>query len=183
MRFVPLALKGAFLIEPELKEDSRGAFARTFCIEEFGEQGLETVFVQHNQSWNLKKGTLRGLHYQNPPFAEAKYLRVLRGAIWDVIVDIRKGSPTFKQYVSVELSEDNHAGLYMPPGFAHGFLTTEDDTEIIYMHSALYKPGFEAGFRWDDPGLGIEWPSAPLILSEKDAGYADAAAAFEGLVI
>lgn len=178
---MPLALAGAYLIEPELREDSRGAFARTFCVKEFAAYGLETVFVQNNQSWNAKKGTLRGLHCQHPPFAEAKYLRVVRGAICDVIVDIRQGSATFMQHVVVELTAVNHLGIYIPAGFAHGFVTLEDTTELVYMHSALYKPGYEAGFRWDDPAFNIAWPVKPTYLSDKDLVYPYIDSTFKGL--
>jgi len=182
MKFTPLSLSGVFTIEPELREDERGAFARTFCVDEFAARGLETQFVQANQSWNTKRNTLRGLHFQYPPFAEVKFLRCIVGSVWDVIIDIRKGSPTFLQHLAVELSAKNKVGLYIPAGFAHGFITLEDDTELIYMHSNTYAPGHEGGFRWDDPALGIQWPNKPVLMSEKDESY-PLVIDFEGIVI
>ena len=182
MKFTPLSLSGVFTIEPELREDERGAFARTFCVDEFAARGLETQFVQANQSWNTKRYTLRGLHFQYPPFAEVKFLRCIVGSVWDVIIDIRKGSPTFLQHLAVELSAKNKVGLYIPAGFAHGFITLEDDTELIYMHSNTYAPGHEGGFRWDDPALGILWPNKPDVMSEKDESY-PLISDFEGIVI
>jgi len=182
MKFTPLSLSGVFTIEPELREDARGAFARTFCVDEFAARGLETQFVQANQSWNTKRNTLRGLHFQYPPFAEVKFLRCIVGSVWDVIIDIRKGSPTFLQHLAVELSAKNKVGLYIPAGFAHGFITLEDDTELIYMHSNTYAPGHEGGFRWDDPALGIQWPNKPVLMSEKDESD-PLVIDFEGIVI
>ena len=183
MRFAPLPLAGAWTITAELRPDERGAFARTFCQDEFAAHGLETVYPQSNQSWNLKKGTMRGMHYQHPPHAEVKYIRCLRGAVLDVIVDIRTGSPTFLQNMGVELSADNHVGIYVPGGFAHGFITLVDNTELAYMHTARYAPGAEGGLRWDDPALGIEWPIAPVVMSEKDEVYGWIEEGFVGILV
>jgi dTDP-4-dehydrorhamnose 3,5-epimerase len=181
MRFSPLPLSGAYTITPEIRSDSRGAFARTFCADEFAEAGLESTFVQSNQSWNAKRGTLRGMHFQHPPFAEAKYIRCIQGAVYDVIIDIRQGSPTFLQHVGVELSEANHVGIYVPPGFAHGFITLADNSNLVYMHTAKYAPGSEGGLNWADAKLGIEWPLSPSVMSEKDVLYPFLTDAFIGV--
>lgn len=181
MIFTPLPLAGACTVTLELRPDPRGAFARTFCVDEFAAAGLVSEYVQSNQSWNLKRGTLRGMHFQHPPFAEVKYIRCIRGAVWDVIIDIRQGSPTFLQHVGVELSAANHVGIYVPAGFAHGFITLEDDTELVYMHSARYAPGSEGGFRYDDPRLGIAWPTQPEVMSDKDKVYPLLDGSFTGI--
>ena len=174
MIFRETKLKGAFIIEPERLEDERGLFARTFCEEEFKAHGLNSRVVQCNISFNKKKGTLRGMHYQVAPHEEAKLVRCTRGAIYDVIVDLRPDSPTFKQWVAVELTADNHRMLYIPEGFAHGFQTLEDNTEVFYQMSELYHPESARGVRWDDPVFGIEWPKIHhRIVSEIDQGYAD----------
>ena len=174
MIFRETKLKGAFIIEPERLEDERGLFARTFCEEEFKAHGLNSRVVQCNISFNKKKGTLRGMHYQVAPHEEAKLVRCTRGAIYDVIVDLRPDSPTFKQWVAVELTADNHRMLYIPEGFAHGFQTLEDNTEVFYQMSELYHPESARGVRWDDPVFGIEWPKIHhRIVSEIDQRYAD----------
>ena len=127
--------------------------------------------MQINQSQNARRGTLRGLHYQHPPMAEAKYIRCIRGAVYDVIVDIRKGSPTLMQHAGVELSAQNQQGIYVPHGFAHGFITLQDDTELVYHHTEYYAPGHEGGLRYNDPALGIKWPLTPTVMSAKDPLY------------
>lgn len=171
MIFTPTRLRGAVVIEPERREDDRGFFARVYCEREFREHGLTPNVSQTNISWNPRRGTLRGMHYQLPPHAEAKLVRCTRGAIFDVIVDLRPGSPTHREWVGVELNEDNRRMLFVPEGFAHGFVTLRDDTEITYQVSEFYTPGAERGLRWDDPGLGIEWPIEPLVVSDKDRGW------------
>lgn len=170
--FTETKLKGAFIIEPERLEDGRGFFARTFCQEEFKVHGLNPRVVQCNISFNKKKGTLRGMHYQVAPHKEAKLVRCTRGAIYDVIVDLRPDSPTLKQWVAVELTADNRRMFYIPEGFAHGFLTLEDDTEVFYQMSEFYHPECARAVRWDDPAFGIKWPTAgQRIISAKDRGY------------
>lgn len=169
MIFTELALKGAFLIEPERLEDERGFFARTFCVAEFAAHGLIPTVAQCNVSYNRRRGTLRGLHYQAPPHAEAKLVRCTAGAAFDVIVDLRAGSPTRGRWLGVELSAQNRRMLYIPEGFAHGFQTVADDTELFYQISKAHVPQGERGIRWDDPGLAIEWPApADRIISHRD---------------
>lgn len=154
----PTALTDVKLFHPQLFEDERGCFMETYTRSAFEKLGVAGVFVQDNQSLSREAGTLRGLHYQQPPFAQDKLVRCIRGRIWDVAVDIRRSSPTFRKWVGVELSAENHAQLYIPAGFAHAFLTLEPDTEVVYKVSAEYSPGHDAGIRWDDPDLGIDWP-------------------------
>jgi dTDP-4-dehydrorhamnose 3,5-epimerase len=169
MIFKSTPLVGAFIIDPELIEDDRGFFARTFCRREFEEHGLNPNLVQCNISFNKLKSTLRGMHYQIPPHAEVKLVRCTAGAIYDVIVDIRKESPTFKKWFGEELSEKNHRMLYVPEGFAHGYQTLADDTEVTYQVSAFYHAESERGVSWNDPAFGIEWPLPITALSSKDA--------------
>ncbi len=171
MRFSPTRLQGAFLVEPEPHEDSRGFFARTFCAREFGEHSLVNSFVQCSTSLNLKKGTLRGLHYQIPPAAEAKLVRCTAGAIWDVIVDLRSNSPTRGQYLGVELTARNRRSLYIPALFAHGFQSLEDNAEVFYQISEFYVPDTARGIRFNDPNLAIPWPLPVAAISEKDANW------------
>lgn len=174
MIFAETKLKGAYIIEPERLEDERGFFARTFCQEEFAAHGLRTRFVQCSISFNKKKGTLRGMHYQVAPHEEAKLVRCTMGAIYDVIIDLRPGSPTFTQWVAVELTAQNRKMLYIPEGLAHGFQTLEDDTEVFYQMSEFYHPECARGVRWDDPVFGIKWPKIHhRIVSEIDQRYAD----------
>jgi dTDP-4-dehydrorhamnose 3,5-epimerase len=169
MKFTKTGLDGAFVIEIEPRLDERGFFARAWCRREFEEAGIRSSFVQANLAASNRKGTLRGLHYQMPPHAEAKLLRCIRGAVFDVMVDLRRASPTFRQWAGVELTADNHKMVYIPEGFAHGYLSLEDDTEVLYYVSAFYAPDAEGGCRWDDPALGIQWPRlSSYILSEKD---------------
>lgn len=171
MIFTETSLPGAYVIEPELQQDERGVFARTFCSREFAEYGLNPNLVQCNISFNRNRGTLRGMHFQAPPHEEAKLVRCTLGAIYDVIVDIRPQSPTFRQWLGVELSAANRKMLYIPEGLAHGFLTLEDDTEVFYQMSEFYHPECARGIRWDDPVFGIRWPDAPRVISAKDQQY------------
>ena len=169
MVFTALSLRGAFLIEPERHEDERGFFARTFCTEEFAAHGIKVSVVQCNVAYNRRRGTLRGLHYQRPPNEEAKLIRCPRGAIFDVIVDLRPESPTFKRWVAFELRADNGRMMWVPEGFAHGFQTFVDDTEVFYQMSTPYAAQDAAGVRWDDPALAIEWPKvSDRIISSRD---------------
>lgn len=174
MIFTPLELEGAFLVDLEPHPDERGFFARAWCREEFEAHGLNNALVQCNLSFNHLRGTLRGMHYQRAPHAEAKLVRCTRGAILDVIVDLRPGSPTHARWLGVELTEENRSALYVPEGFAHGYQTLTDGTETLYQVSAAYAPGAEGGVRWDDPAFGIEWPDAdPRIVSDKDRAWPD----------
>lgn len=172
MKFEPTPLAGAMLIEIERIEDERGFFARSFCQDEFRRHGLEPVMVQCNVSWNRRRGTLRGLHYQAAPHEEAKVVRCARGAIWDVIVDLRENSPTRFQWFGVDLTGQSHRALYVPKGFAHGFQALADDTEVQYQMSESYHADQARGVRWDDPKLAIHWPLPDPILSERDRSYA-----------
>ena len=171
MRFEETALAGAFVIDLERREDDRGFFARTYCQREFEEHGLNPAVAQCNLSYSRRSGTLRGMHYQTGDAAEAKLVRCIRGAIHDVIVDLREGSPTYLKHFGVDLSARNHRALYVPEGFAHGFLSLMDDTEIAYQVSTFYAPGQERGLRYDDPALGIPWPAEITSISEKDASW------------
>jgi dTDP-4-dehydrorhamnose 3,5-epimerase len=168
MRFIATELIGAYIVEPEPHQDSRGLFARTFCAQEFREHSLVDTFVQCNTSWNARKGTLRGLHYQLPPSSEIKLVRCTAGALWDVIVDLRPDSPTYLQHVGVELTAKNRRALYIPEMFAHGFQTLEDDTEVFYQMSEFYAPKSARGLRFDDPKLAIKWPLPAISISDQD---------------
>ncbi len=169
MIFQELSLKGAYLIKPEVHSDERGFFARSFCKQEFQAQGLVTDYVQNNISYNKKKGTLRGMHYQLSPHQETKLVRCSRGAIYDVIVDIRQNSTSYRQWQGIELTQDNCHLLYVPEGFAHGFLTLEDHSEVFYQMSALYQSDFSRTMSWNMSKVNIKWPLQPTIISEKDA--------------
>ena len=158
MKFHPTPLPGAYTIELEKRGDDRGFFARFFCEKEFAGAGLETRFVQINNSLTGVKGALRGLHYQLPPAAEVKVVRAVRGALWDVIVDLRPDSPTYRRWFGAELNEDNRLMMYAPRGFPHGFVTLSDNVEALYLVSAFYTPSAERGLRWNDPAIGIDWP-------------------------
>lgn len=157
MIFTETELKGAFIIEIDPHEDERGFFARSWCENEFKEHGLNPRLAQCNISFNKKRGTLRGMHYQAEPYPEAKLVRCTMGAIYDVIIDLRKDSPTFKRWAAVELTAQNRRALYVPEGFAHGFQTLEDNTEVFYQMSEFYHPECARGVRWDDPAFGVEW--------------------------
>ncbi len=168
MKFDELPLKGAFLIRLETIDDSRGFFSRLFCENEFSMAGLKSIWVQINNSFTKKAGTLRGLHYQVPPKTETKVIRCTSGAIWDVIVDLRKDSSTYGKWFGVELSAQNRLMLYVPDGFAHGFLTLEDNSEVIYLVSEFYSSKCERGLLWNDGLVGINWPKKPILVSDKD---------------
>lgn len=173
MIFVVTQLPGAFRIDLERREDARGFFARTFCAREFAARGLASRFVQVNDSLAVERGTLRGLHYQLPPRQETKLVRCLRGAIWDVIVDLRPASPDFGRWMGTELTDRDRRMLYVPKGFAHGFVTLEPDTEVLYLVDEFHAPECERGIRWNDPRFGIRWPLEPRVISEKDRSHPD----------
>ena len=168
MIFTETKLKGAFIIDIERREDSRGFFARAFCQNEFKAQGLKPIIAQANVAFNHLKGTMRGMHFQFPPAAETKFVRCTRGAILDIIVDLRPESPTYLDYVAVELSEDNYRGLYVPERFAHGYQALRDKTETSYQVGEFYTPGAESGLSYRDPRLGLEWPLPVSVISQKD---------------
>lgn len=180
MKFHETPLLGAYLIELEKRGDDRGFFARFFCKQEFAAAGLETDFVQVNNSLSARKGTLRGLHYQLPPAGEVKLVRAVKGALFDVIVDLRGGSPTFGKWFGAELNSDNRTMMYVPRGFAHAFITLTDDVEALYMVSAYYSPENERGLRYDDPALDIQWPLLPVEISDKDTKWPDLNPEFHG---
>jgi dTDP-4-dehydrorhamnose 3,5-epimerase len=171
MKFYETKLNGAFIIELEKNEDERGFFARTWDKKEMQEFGFNTNLVQCNVSFNKIKGTLRGMHYQIAPYQEAKFVRCTRGKIFDVIIDLRPNSQTFKQWFSTEIDEKNHKMIYVPECFAHGFQTLEDNTEIFYQMSEYYMPEYAKGIRWDEKTFDIKWPINPKIISEKDLTY------------
>lgn len=169
MIFTPLPLAGAYLIEPERHEDERGFFARVWCFREFTAYGLKTDFVQSSISCNRRRGTLRGLHYQEAPHAETKLVRCTQGAAFDVLVDLRPDSPSFKRWHACELTAENRAAVYIPEGFAHGFQTLSPDTELLYSIFPYYEPGASHGVRWNDPTLEIAWPlNPPPVISDRD---------------
>ena len=169
MIFSETKLKGAFIIELEKNRDRRGFFARTWNKKEFEKRGLNSKLVQCSISFNKKKGTLRGMHYQITPYQEVKLVRCTRGSIFDVIIDLRPKSKTFRQWLGVKLSDKNNKILYVPEGFAHGFQTLEDNTEVFYQMSQEYMPKYARGLRWDDPSLQISWPLRTRVISRKDS--------------
>lgn len=171
MKFTESPLAGAYVVELEHIEDDRGYFARGFCAQEFTSIGLKPEVMQANISFNHRKGTLRGLHFQSAPAAEAKFIRCTQGGIYDVIVDTRRDSPTFMQHFGIELTADNNKALYIPELFAHGYQTLTDNTQVFYQVSEFYTPSKEGGYRYDDPQLGIHWPVAITTISEKDATW------------
>jgi len=172
--FEKTKLKGAYIIKLEKLKDERGFFARSFCKREFEQHGLNTNVVQYNLSFSKKKGTLRGMHYQIKPHQETKLINCVRGAIYDVIIDLRPNSTTYKKWLSLELSVDDYKMIYVPEGFAHGFQTLEDNTAVYYLVSEFYTPEYERGVRWNDPMFNITWPDAvPTVISEKDKSYED----------
>jgi dTDP-4-dehydrorhamnose 3,5-epimerase len=167
--FRETALAGVWIVEPEPVTDRRGFFARTWCRREFAARGLDPALAQCSVSYNTRRGTVRGLHFQAAPHAEAKLVRCTRGAIHDVAVDVRHGSPTFGRWVAAELTADNHSMLYVPEGVAHGFQTLTDEAEVFYQISAFHEPDAARGVRWDDPTVGVAWPVAEVTVSERDA--------------
>ena len=176
MRFEATKIPGVVVVEPERLEDERGFFARVWCRRELAEHGLCPELAQCSISWNRRRGTLRGMHFQAAPHAEAKLVRATRGAIFDVAVDLRPDSPTFRRWFGCELSESNRRMLYIPEGLAHGFLTLAEETEVFYQISEFHHPGAARGVRFDDPAFAIEWPERPVVISERDRAYPD----FEG---
>jgi dTDP-4-dehydrorhamnose 3,5-epimerase len=173
MRFAELPLVGAFVVSPERHDDARGWFARTFCRDEFAAHGLIGDFIQCSASFNARRGTLRGMHYQRTPFEEPKLVRCTAGRIFDVAIDLRSGSPTYCGWVGVELSRERRTALLIPAGCAHGFLTLEDEAEVFYMMGEVFHPEAAAGVRWNDPAFGIEWPLAPTTMADRDASWPD----------
>jgi len=173
MKFHPTPLAGAYTIELEKRGDDRGFFARFFCVKEFEALGLDPKIVQINNSLSRIQGTLRGLHYQLSPKAETKIVRCIRGALYDVILDLREGSPTFGQWFGAELTAENRTMMYVPKGFAHGFITLQPDTEAFYLATEFYGPDRERCVRWNDPKFGIKWPAEPVVISDKDKATPD----------
>jgi dTDP-4-dehydrorhamnose 3,5-epimerase len=173
MIFTPTPIAGAYLVELEKRGDERGFFARLFCEREFGTAGLPNRFVQINDSRSAQQGTLRGMHYQLAPKAETKLVRCIHGALYDVVLDVRKGSPTFGQSFGAELDAENRRMMLVPKGCAHGFITLAPDTEAFYLVDEFYAPELERGVRWDDPRFAIRWPLAPAVLSDKDRAHRD----------
>jgi dTDP-4-dehydrorhamnose 3,5-epimerase len=173
MIFSETKLAGAYVIEPEQLEDERGFFARLWSEQDFAERGLVPHFIESNTSFSRKRGTLRGMHYQAAPHGQVKLVRCTAGAVYDAIIDLRPDSPTYKQWDSVELSADNHLMLYVPIGFAHGFQTLVDGTEVTYQMSSPYHPASSRGVRWDDPTFGITWPKAERVIIARDREYSD----------
>ena len=171
LKFIETKLKGAYVIEIEKNEDGRGFFARIFERKRFSELGLDTELFQCNISFNKQKGTLRGMHYQDLPYGEVKIVRCTRGKIFDVIIDLRPDSLTYRNWFGIELSYENYKIMYIPKGFAHGFQTLEEDTEIFYHMSDCYMPEYARGIRWDDKAIGIKWPIKPTTISKNDQSY------------
>jgi dTDP-4-dehydrorhamnose 3,5-epimerase len=168
MELIETGLKGLYVVHPKPKLDSRGWFARIYDQDQFGKVEFPHVWVQINHSFSEKKGTIRGLHFQLPPYGETKMVKCIRGRIWDVVVDLRLESETYLQHFGIELSEENNLMLLIPPGFAHGFQTLEDHCGLIYFHSEYYQPGSEAGLRYNDPALNIHWPCTVSVISDRD---------------
>jgi dTDP-4-dehydrorhamnose 3,5-epimerase len=171
MIFSEIKLAGAYLVDLDRREDNRGHFARVFCADEFSEHGLKPTVAQASVSFNSKRGTLRGLHFQYPPAVETKYVRCTNGAVFDAIVDLRPESPNYLEHFSVVLSAKNGRGLYIPERFAHGFITLEDDTEVSYLTSESHKPNSEGGLRYDDPMLAVDWPLSAQVISQRDTAW------------
>lgn len=165
------ALAGAYIVDIDRREDSRGHFARTFCAEEFSSRGMQTLVAQASLSFNTRAGTLRGMHFQYPPAAETKYIRCTRGGVLDVIVDLRPESPTYLKHLAVDLTAENGRGLYVPKRFAHGFMTLVDDTELTYLISESHTPNAEGGLRYDEPRIGVKWPLPVSVISERDTRW------------
>jgi dTDP-4-dehydrorhamnose 3,5-epimerase len=173
MIFTETKLHKSYILEIKKIEDDRGFFGRSWCRNELEEKGLNSNIAQANTSFSFKKGTLRGMHFQVHPNEETKLIRCVRGAIFDVIIDLRPDSPTFKEWIGVELTADNYKMLYVPEGFAHGFVTLTDNVEVYYNVTAFYTPGAERGIRWNDPQFEIDWPISPVVISDKDQAHPD----------
>lgn len=173
MRFIETELSGVYLVELEKREDHRGFFARTWCRDEIAREGLDPTIAQMNTGFTLQKGTLRGMHFQRAPDAEVKFVRCTRGSVFDVAVDLRPESPTFKKWVGFELTAINERMLWIPEGLAHGYQTLEDETEILYTTSRPYAPDSASGVRWDDPAFGISWPMEVARISDADRNWSD----------
>lgn len=174
MTFTELKLPGVWLVEPDVFPDERGMFARAWVQDDLASRGLETGIVQCGLASNRRRGTIRGLHYQTAPFEEVKFVRATRGAVFDVAVDLRPDSPTYCDWVGVELSADNRLSLYLPRGVAHGYQTLTDDADVLYFVSSAYSPAHQAGVRWDDPAFGVRWPlGAPAVMSDRDRALPD----------
>lgn len=173
MEFIETDLRGAFLVKPATFVDERGFFARTWSQREFQDRGLDGSLVECNVSFNIRAGTLRGMHYQGEPHAQVKLVRCTQGSIHDVIIDLRRDSPTFKRWIATRLTAENQQMLYVPGGFAHGFQTLRENTEVLYQMGAYYAPADAHGVRWDDPAFAIEWPDAARIINARDASYPD----------
>lgn len=173
MKFSATKIPGVVVIDAEPIGDERGFFARSFCAREFAAAGLELTVAQTNLSHNARRGTLRGMHYQAEPKPEPKLVACIRGAIFDVAIDLRAESPSFRDWVGAELTDSNGKALFVPPGCAHGFLTLADETQVSYLMGEFYDPDLARGVRWDDPAFGVEWPGEPTVISDRDAGYPD----------
>lgn len=173
MRLIAQKIAGVFFVEAEPHRDERGSFARIFCVQEFAAAGIAFTTAQINLSGNARRYTLRGLHYQDPPFAEAKFVRAVKGRAFDVVVDLRKESPTHRHWLSVELDSARMNGVFVPEGCAHGFLTLEDDTDILYQMGRVHVDGHARGVRWNDPAFAIAWPATPAVIAPRDANYPD----------
>lgn len=181
MKFTPTPLQGVYIVDLQPFADNRGWFARTYCKNEFAEIGHIKEWVQLNHSFTNKKGAIRGMHYQLPPFSENKLVRCIAGAVWDVVIDIRQGSPTFLQSTGVELSAFNKKMIFIPEGFAHGFQTLRDNSELLYHHTSFYTPGAEGGIRYNDPMVGIKWPAAASEVSDRDLSHPLLTDSFKGI--
>jgi dTDP-4-dehydrorhamnose 3,5-epimerase len=181
MEFIPAYIEGLYVIHLKKLEDERGLFARTFCKNEFSQVGFNKEFVQFNHSLNKKKGTVRGMHFQNVPYGETKLIRCVQGSVYDVAVDLRKKSPTFLQHFGVELSAENMISMLIPEGFAHGFQTLEDNSALIYHHTQYYTPEAEVGVRFDDPALNVHWKLPAVMMSSKDKSYKLIGKNFKGI--
>jgi dTDP-4-dehydrorhamnose 3,5-epimerase len=181
MKFIDTPLSGLYVIQHKKIDDDRGFFARTYCKNQFRSISFEKEFVQFNHSFNSKRGTVRGMHFQSPPFAETKLIRCIQGSVLDVVVDLRIKSPTFLKYFEVELDSRDFKSVLIPEGFAHGFQTLEDNSALIYHHTEFYIPGADSGLRHDDPKLGIKWPLPIAKISEKDQSYGFVSDNFQGI--
>jgi dTDP-4-dehydrorhamnose 3,5-epimerase len=176
MTFEPTGLDGAWILHLEPHDDDRGFFARVWCAEEFRARGMKNALAQCSLSFSRAAGTLRGMHLQAPPAEEAKVVRCVRGAVYDVLLDLRPHSPSYRKWIARELTADNRMSVYVPEGFAHGFLTLTDDTEVLYLISAPHAPALVRGVRWNDPAFGIRWPRTPVVISDRDRNYPDSPA-------